>query len=196
MANGLGSLNIFDIDDTLYKSLALIRVLNDGKIVKKLSPGEFNTYKLKTGEVFDFSEFRSADIFYKTGKPIKAMIAKARMIVKNQGPMSKTILLTARSNFDDKNLFLKRFRDNGFPIDQVYVERGGNISEKYGLSVEAAKAKILDKYLMTGKFNKVRMWDDHAGNLDKILELNKKYPNVTIEAYRVVSDSGNTTRYR
>ena len=42
--NKLGRLSIFDIDDTLFHTTAKITVMKDGKVLKKLSNQEFNTY--------------------------------------------------------------------------------------------------------------------------------------------------------
>ena len=39
------------------------------------------------------------------------------------------------------------------------------------------------------------MWDDHEGNLDMLLKIGEKYPDITFEAY-MVDEIGNTKRYR
>ena len=48
-------LTIFDIDDTLFVSKARVKVrnTNTGKI-KNLTPQEFNTYKLRRNEEYDY----------------------------------------------------------------------------------------------------------------------------------------------
>ena len=79
---GAGSLSIFDIDDTLFHTTAQIAVVKDGKIIKKLTNAQFNTYKLQDGESFDFSEFKDAAKFYHESNPIKRMIAKAMAILR------------------------------------------------------------------------------------------------------------------
>ena len=63
-------LTIFDIDDTLFHTTAKIAVMKDGKKVKELTNKQFNTYKLKAGEKFDFKQFKDADKFYKESQPI------------------------------------------------------------------------------------------------------------------------------
>ena len=72
---GIG-LTIFDIDETLFKTTANILVKKDGRVARKLNNQEFNSYKLKDGEEFDFGEFGDAEHFLKTSEPIKPMIAK------------------------------------------------------------------------------------------------------------------------
>ena len=73
-------LTIFDIDDTMFKTKARVKINPSGKV---LTPKQFNTYKLGKGESFDFGEFKSAEIFKKTAVPIGKMIAKFKAILKN-----------------------------------------------------------------------------------------------------------------
>ena len=56
----MGSLTIFDIDDTLFETTALVYVVKDGVVIDKLTNQEYNVYDLKDGESFDFVEFRDA----------------------------------------------------------------------------------------------------------------------------------------
>ena len=61
-----GGLTIFDIDDTLFHTTAEIAVKGkDGKIVRTLSNSEYNTYKLKDGEEYDYTEFADSEKFFK-----------------------------------------------------------------------------------------------------------------------------------
>ena len=177
-----GSLNIFDIDDTLFHTTAQITVKKDGKVVKKLTNAEYNTYRLKTGESFDYSEFKDAAKFYKESRPITRMINKAKEIVNRMNnPLSRTIIITARANFDNRDKFLATFRKYGFPIDKVYVERAGNMTD-IDLPAEK-KAVIISKYLKGGDFKKVRLFDDSMSNLRTFLRLKTQFPTVKFEAY-------------
>lgn len=193
-----GTLNVFDIDDTLFRSDARVTVRKDGKVVKELSAGEYNSYKLKDGEDFDFSQFRSSEKFRQTAKPIDKMITRAQKAVADQCEQCKTIIITARSDFDDRETFLQTFRDHGFPIDEVYVERAGNLANRYNKNAPShiTKGVILKKYLNTGRFNRVRMWDDHEKNLNILLKIGSQYEGVEIQAFLVDPKTGNTTRYR
>lgn len=182
-----GTLNIFDIDDTLFHTNAMIVVKKNGVTVKELTNQEFNNYTLKPGEEFDFEQFRDAKKFREESKPIDNMIEKAKIIVDRQrSPLSKTIIITARADFHDKNQFLEKFRDHGFPIDKVYVERAGNMP---GDEVPAIKKAIIVRdYLNTSNYIKTRMFDDSMTNLKAFLSLQKEYPHVKFEAYFVKSD--------
>lgn len=181
-----GTLNVFDIDDTLFHTTAKITVLKDGKAVKELTNQEFNTYKLEPGESFDFSQFRDSEKFYHESVPISRMLNKAHAILKNMRPNSKVIIVTARADFNDKNRFLDTFRKHKFPIDRVRVERAGNINDVHGVAIK--KTIIIRNYLNTNIFNKVRLFDDSMENLRVFLKLKSEFPNIKFEAYFANSD--------
>lgn len=183
---GSGTLTIFDIDETLFHTKANVAVVKDGKVVRMLDNQEFNTYKRKPGEEYDFREFKSAEVFRKTSTPISRMIEKAKAIVKaKKNPHSRAIIVTARADFDDKEMFLQTFRDHGLPIDQMHVERSGNL----GIDSPAeAKKVVFRKYLNTQNYTKTRLYDDAMSNLKAFLELQKEYPTIKFEAYFVNSD--------
>jgi hypothetical protein len=179
-------LTIFDIDETLFQTKALINVMKDGNIVKKLTNQEYNDYKLQPGEKFDYGEFKNAKIFHDTSIPIWSMIRKAQAIIKNAVNVgSKVIIITARANFDDKHKFLDTFRRYGIDIDKVYVERAGNLN--LGSSAKN-KRFILHKYLRSNKYERIRFFDDAMPNITMFKSLQKHYPNVSFEAYHVKHD--------
>ena len=190
-----GILNVFDIDDTLFKTSSKILIVKDGKTVRELNSGEFNTYKLKSGEKYDFEQFRSGKHFYATSKPIDNVIKRAQRAVGSETENCKTIIITARSDLNDKDVFLDKFREHGFPIDQVYVERAGNLQKlQPSAKVHITKGAVLMRYIKSGKFNKIRMWDDGVDNLKILLKLGEKYPQIKMEAY-FVDEQGDTSRY-
>ena len=195
--NKKGMLNVFDIDSTLFNSDTKVIIKKDGKIVRELNSGEFNTYKLKPGESHDFTQFGSSSIFKKTAVPIDKMFQRAQSAVSKKSREDKTIIITARSDFDDKEMFLQKFRDHGFPIDQVYVERAGNLEKfKKGTKTHITKGVVLKKYLSTGNYDRIRMWDDAESNLNILLKISALYPDIEAQAFLVDPDTGNTTRHK
>jgi len=175
-------LTIFDIDDTMFisKARVLVKNKNTGQ-VKALTPMEFNSYKLRKNEEYDYGEFRSAKIFYQTATPIARMVQKAKAIISNATKKgSKVIIVTARADMDDKNLFIKTFEAHGIPMKNVYVERAGNMS---GKNSAANKAIIFRKYLQTGEYARIRLFDDHKDNLQALLDLKKEFPSIEMFAY-------------
>ena len=184
-ARGKG-LTIFDVDETLFHTTARIQVKKDGKVISDLDNIEFNNYKLKSGEEYDFGQFKSAKIFNTTSTPIAKMINKAKAIIKNSVKAgSKVIVVTARGDMDDKELFINTFKAQGLDMENVYIERAGN----FGL-VSSAKNKevVFRKYLETGVYKRIRLFDDAVDNLYALLMLRDEFPDVAFEAYRVMKD--------
>ena len=178
-----GSLTVFDIDETLFTTTAEIGVVKDGKLIKKLSNSEFNTYKLQPGEKFDFEEFKDAQKFHDESKPIVKMLDKAKAILANssKNPQSKVIIITAREDFDNKDIFLNTFRKHGFDIDNVHVHRAGNIKDKVVPAYK--KVIIIKKYLDQHKYGRVRLFDDSMKNLQEFLKMKQEYPEIQFDAY-------------
>ena len=177
----LGNLSVWDIDETLFQTKALVHVVKGGKRVKSLSNREFNTYKLRTGETFDFTEFKNAQLFNATSIPIKRAIDKAAKTLQaySRLPNSKVIVLTARSDFDDPNTFLNTFEKHGLNMKDIHVHRAGNL----GLPSAIAKKIHIQQYLQTGNFKEVNLFDDDPKNLEVFLSLRKDYPKVKFNAY-------------
>ena len=186
-------LTIFDIDETMFKTSAKVEVKKNGKTIKKLDNQQFNNYKLKTGEKFDFGQFTNAEIFNKTSTPIAWMINKVKAILKNATKRgSRVIIVTARPNFDNKDLFLDTFRNQGIDIDKIYVERAGNLGT--GPAAENKKV-IFRKYLDQKIFKRIRLFDDAKSNLKAFLSLQNNYPGVSFEAF-LAKPNGSVSRVR
>ena len=175
-------LTIFDIDRTLFNSDAKINIKKGRKIVKR---GVGVYHKLGPGEKFDYGEYKSAKKFAQTASPIGRMIAKAKAIIKNATKTgSKVIFVTARADMDDKKLFINTFKAHGLDMSKVYIERAGNLGV-----VDTAKNKqtVFKKYLDSGKYARVRMFDDGVTNLRALLSLKDDYPEIKFEAWKVDS---------
>ena len=191
-AQGKG-LTIFDIDETMFITKAKVKVVKDGKIIKKLDNQEFNTYKKKPGEDYDFGEFKNAEVFNRTSTPIARMINKVKVILKNATKAgSRVIIVTARPNFDNKKTFLDTFRKQGIDIDKIYVERAGNLG---GGPAAENKRVIFKKYLNQKIYKRVRLFDDAKSNLKVFLSLQKDYPDVSFEAF-LAKPNGSVSRVR
>ena len=192
-ATGKG-LTMFDVDETMFKTKAKVKVVNkNGKVVKKLDNQQFNLYKKKAGEEYDFGEFKNAEVFNRTSTPIARMINKVKVILKNAVRKgSKVIIVTARPNFDDKELFLDTFRNQGIDIDKIYVERAGNLG---GGPAADNKKVIFRKYLDQKIYKRIRLFDDAKSNLKAFLSLKKDYPDVSFEAF-LAKPNGSVSRVR
>ena len=186
-------LTIFDIDETMFITKAKVKVVKNGKVIKKLDNQQFNTYKKKAGEEYDFGEFKNAEVFNRTSTPIARMINKVKAILKNATRKgSKVIIVTARPNFDNKKIFLDTFRKQGIDIDKIYVERAGNLG---GGPAADNKKVIFKKYLDQKIYKRIRLFDDAMSNLKMFLSLQKDYPDVSFEAF-LAKENGSVSRVR
>ena len=131
---------IFDIDDTLVKTDTKVNVVKDGKIVDRLSSHDFTHYKLKPGEEFDFGAFTDAKEFFEKARPILPMINQLKHDI-NTG--NKVIMITARADFNDRDIFLNTFKRFGINMNKVHVYRAGNIQGK--IPTEKKKKLIIKK---------------------------------------------------
>lgn len=181
-------ISFFDIDETIFHTHALINVVKNEQIIKKLTNKEFNTYKLQDGESFDFSEFRDSSVFYNTSEPINNVIKLVKRYIDNIKGNDKVIFLTAREDFKDKNKFLETFRKYGINIDHpnVYVERSGNL--KFIEKVHQRKNFIVRKYLKTKLYTDVKMYDDSHNNLSNFMMLQKSFPKCNFNAIQVIGN--------
>jgi len=188
--NKQGDLHVYDIDDTMFHTTAKVKVRNaNGKIVRYLSNSEFNDYKLKPGQKYDFSEFKNAKKFHDESHPINKMLSHVRRVhasVKKK-PNSKVIINTARSDFDDKQKFLSTFRKNGIDIDNIHVHRAGNIQQP-GEHPANAKVRIIRDYIEKNGYKRVLMYDDSKTNLRALLDMKRIYPNVKFVAFHAQPD--------
>ena len=188
-ARGGQGLTIFDIDKTLFTSDTKINIKKDGKTVKR---GVSSWAKLGPGEEFDFGEYKDAKRFAQTASPIGRMIAKAKVIIRNATKTgSKVIFVTARADMDDKKLFINTLKAHGLDMSKVYVERAGNL----GIDTAKNKSTILKTYLDSGKYARVRMFDDQLDNLKGLLSLKDKYLDINFEAW-LVSREGRISTVR
>ena len=186
-------LTIFDIDETMFITKAKVKVVKNGKVIKKLDNQQFNTYKKKAGEEYDFGEFKDAKVFNRTSTPIARMINKVKAILKNATRAgSKVIIVTARPNFDNKKIFLDTFRKQGIDIDKIYVERAGNLG---GGPAADNKKVIFKKYLDQKIYKRIRLFDDAMSNLKMFLSLQKEYSDVSFEAF-LAKPNGSVSRVR
>lgn len=185
-------LSIWDIDETLFKTTAKVNVVKNGEVIKQLDNKEFNIYKLKSGESFDFTEFKDAKHFRDTSEPIVRAIRKLVAMHKNiKAKGSKVIIITARSDFDNRDVFLDTFRRQGIDIDDIHVHRAGNLQAK---SSAAAKKIIIKQYLNSGNYTHARLFDDAVSNLKMFKGLKSEYPDMTFEAY-LAHENGKFSRY-
>ncbi len=180
---------IFDIDDTLLHTTAKIAVRKNGKVIRTLTNQEFNNYKLGPDEEFDFGEFRDASKFEEESVPIGPMLDRLRSDLASG---KNVVMLTARADFDNQKAVWRTFKRHGIDINRdVHLFRAGNLPGSESPSVK--KAIHVSKWLGTGDYSKIVMYDDSEKNLAVFKSLEKRFPNVEFEAHHV-SEKGETTQ--
>jgi FMN phosphatase YigB (HAD superfamily) len=185
-----GKLVIFDIDDTLVHTQTKVHVVNNGQVTKELNSHDFTHYKLQPGETFDFENFRNAHDFFHNSKPIIPMMNQLKHDIATG---NKVVMVTARADFDDRELFLDTFRKYGVNMSKVHVYRAGNMAGK--MQTEEKKKIIIRKLLNQGQYTKAIMYDDAVPNLESFVELKDEYPHTKFYAWHV-SLEGEASEYQ
>jgi ribosomal protein S18 acetylase RimI-like enzyme len=170
---------VFDIDDTLVHTQTQVHVIRDGRVIRSLNSHDFTLYQLQPGEEFDFADFRNAREFFEKSRPIIPMMNQLKHDI-NTG--NRVVMVTARADFDDKELFLDTFRKYGVDMNRVHVYRAGNMK---GASTEEKKKKIIRDLLNQGHYTKAIMYDDAVPNLNSFMELKQEYPDTRFYAWHV-----------
>lgn len=184
-------LSIFDIDDTLFNTTAKIHVKCGLETIETISSSEYNSHKLEPDHHYDYSEFKSAVKFYNESTPIYPVIDVLNSlhdIYKLLGN-GKIILNTGRRDLDNRELFLKKFKEHGIDIDNIHIYRSGNFKiDDPTMRIGDAKNIVVKKYLRD-RYTHVNFYDDYHENLDKFLELREEYPNVNFNAFHIKNGS-------
>jgi hypothetical protein len=180
---------IFDIDDTLVHTQTKVNVIRDGQVTRELNSHEFTHYKLQDGEQFDFENFRNAHDFFHNSKPIIPMMNQLKQDIATG---NKVVMVTARADFDDRELFLDTFRKYGVDMGKVHVYRAGNMTQK--VQTEEKKKIIIRDLLNKGSYTKAIMYDDAEPNLQSFVELKQEYPKTKFYAWHV-SLEGEASEY-
>lgn len=155
---------LFDVDDTLLKSNAKISVIKDGETIKKLTPTEYNYYKLKAGEEFNYSEFRSYEALLES-----TFLPFWKTLKREYNKGTHIGILTARENGD---MFKKFFLTHGIDIKDELIFTTGD--PDYSGSVEQRKTQAIERLINVG-YKTFVFFDDSEANLKKVKEMEKKY---------------------
>jgi pyrimidine deaminase RibD-like protein len=181
---------IFDIDDTLVHTQTKVHVVSNGQITKSLNSHDFTHYKLQPDEEFDFGDFRDAREFFTNAKPIIPMIDQLKHDIATG---NKVVMVTARADFNDRELFLDTFRKYGIDMSKVHVYRAGNFVGK--ANTEEKKKIIIRNLLDKDTYSKAIMYDDAIPNLDAFVSLKEEYPDTKFYAWHV-SLEGKASEYQ
>ena len=152
---------VFDFDDTLVVTDARIKIYRNKAFLRALTPKEFNVYKLKKGEVYDFREFDDREHILNAKKyKMWPTLKKVNNSIK-EGKPAFIYILTARGNVTKAYIyeFLKR---NGIEIDMHHILTVGDHHPTSSVSVE--KHQALTK--LVSEYSKVFFFDDDRKNIE------------------------------
>lgn len=151
---------IFDLDDTLVKTDAKIKIVDrkTGKVLKEMTPQEFNTFESKSKKhILNFEDFLDPKIL-RQGKFIREIFSKLKNYYKKGVPVS---IVTARSSSD---LVRDFFLDHGIDIHPQLVIAINDPQYEYEGSIAARKQQAIKDLIDLG-FKNLTFFDDSEDNL-------------------------------
>mgnify|MGYP003956535447 CR=1 FL=1 len=166
-------LRIFDFDDTLVKTDATVKVTDPNGKTQIMTPGEFAEHKIDKESQYDFSEFEQASLI--NPREIEKVTKVLRNVI-NAGGDREVAILTARSPQAQGSIedYLEDIGIDYSGIDIVLV----------GDPDPMAKANWIENKIVDGTTD-ILFLDDSGQNIDAVLGLKNKYPDIKIDA-RVV----------
>ena len=156
---------IFDVDDTLINTTAKIWLMNKKGLVKKITNSEYNTYKKKPDEWFDYREFDDPRILQK-----ETFTKYWRTLKREYHKGTHISLITARSiGCEIRDFFIK----NGIDIKPELVFAVGDKDYQFSGTIQEKKAKTIELLSKLG-YDTFVFFDDNEENLQTAKKLEKK----------------------
>tara|TARA_B100000131_G_C18122209_1_gene613332 strand:- start:2645 stop:4072 length:1428 start_codon:yes stop_codon:yes gene_type:complete len=161
-------LRIFDFDDTLVKTDAMVRMTSDTGKQVEMTPAEFSQHQMNDKNDYDFSDFNKVI----NPREIRQVTDILRNVTKAAGDR-EIIILTAR---DPKaQAAIEEWLESiGIDISKINV---------IGLASPdpAAKANWIENKIVDGATD-ILFLDDSGKNIDAVAALKRRYPDIKIDA--------------
>ena len=167
-------LRIFDFDDSLVKTDATIKITDSEGKTTSLTPAEFAVHKIDDSNHYDFSEFEQANLI--NPREIQKVTKVLRNVLNASGDREVAIL-TARTPAAQQSIE-EYLEDIGIESNRINIVLVGNPDP-------AAKANWIENKIVDGATD-ILFLDDSGKNVDAVLDLKNKYPDIKIDA-RVVN---------
>ena len=174
------TLVVFDFDDTLFRSGAMIGVQRPGQPKRYLSSHQYATYKPKKDEQFDYDQFQ---VYPPDPQPIKKSAKRFIDSVSSQGS-SNVIILTARSESGPVEQVLKNF---GMPSVKIFAIGSANPDDK---------ARVVQNLVLQKKYQRVIIYEDSSPNIAAIRKRLAPLLGEKIIAYKVKASTKGSTLQR
>lgn len=165
---------VFDLDDTLVKTDAKVKVLNSqtGEVIKTMTPDEFNYYVSSPDKFLSFEEFNDPEIL-RQGKFIGGVIKKMLSYHRRRIPVA---IITARSN---TKLVHDFFKERGINIHPDLVIAVNDPVQGLSGSIAERKLEALKRLRKYG-LEYFTFFDDNEENLRLAKRLEKSGASVEL----------------
>lgn len=170
---------IFDLDDTLVKTDARVKIINHKtkKVIAELTPKDFNSFKKRSGHILNFEDFEDPEIL-RQGKLIHSIFSKLKYYYNKGVPVS---IVTARSSSDIVRTF---FLENGIDIHPDLVIAINDPAANLEGNIAERKQKAIRNLIDDGYTNLI-FFDDNEDNLRLAKNL-EGYKNSRIKLVQVI----------
>lgn len=165
-------LYVFDFDDTLVKTDAMVGITNRNAQEKRwITPGEYAIYDKHQDDVFDFDQFDQL-INPQSINWVKRIFSN---VYNKKGPGSVAIL-TARGHAS-REVIQNFLKDIGYPGIQVVTLQSSNPQDK---------ADWIEQQIMSQNLDFVEFFDDSHKNVKAVEQLQLRHPEVRVISRHVV----------
>lgn len=150
----------FDLDDTLF----------------------YHDFSNIHGAIIELDFWKSASVFAESCRPIQAMIDKM-LELKKSGKLVE--IVTARSDFDDFVLFSETMLKHGIDIQEIHVNRTGNINSGTFLNIAGTKYTVFKELINKYDLDEIHFYDDDEVNLYTFTKLTNEKEDIVLKPYLV-----------
>jgi hypothetical protein len=161
-------LRVFDFDDTLVHTDAMIGVTPARGKAFWLTPGEYAVYVALSGDVFDFSQFETVMNPTLMTRNVRALQLAVAVL-----GVGGVVVLTARGVAGPVKKFM---HDVGLPEVEVVA---------LGTGDPEAKARWISDVIHARGLKRVKFFDDSLKNVLAVRKLSKLHPGVDVIAVQV-----------
>lgn len=164
---------VFDVDDTLVQTEAMIRVENtETGRVYKLTPEEFNEYTQEPQERLQFDEFSCPDILNR-GQLIDRYVYMLREAHRRN---IRTAILTARDNVELIQNWLRKRVNVDIERRNIYCISN---NMNYSGSIQDRKQQAVEDIYLRG-YRYIKVIDDDINNLNAVRRIEDVYNDVYV----------------
>ncbi len=163
------TLVVFDFDDTLFRSGAMVGIQKPGKPKRYLSSHEYATYVPDGDEEFDYEQFH---VYPPKPEPIDRSTSAFESSVLSQG-IRNVVILTARSNAGPVAEVLENF---GMPAVEILAIGSANPEHK---------ADKVEELVNDRGYDRVIVYEDSDANIAAIRSRVKPLLGGSFTAFKV-----------